>query len=153
MKIEPKTFQPISGQALLDLPQVLALQADTQFAMRVVASVLPFRVNNHVLEELIDWSRVPDDPMFRLVFPQPGQLEPAVFDRVADLLRAGAQEAQIREEVQRIQKIDLNPHPAGQLEHNIPVFEGERQQGIQHKYRETVLFTAWSQARYGDEKR
>ena len=90
MKIEPKTFQPISGQALLDLPQVLALQADTQFAMRVVASVLPFRVNNHVLEELIDWSRVPDDPMFRLVFPQPGQLEPAVFDRVADLLRAAS---------------------------------------------------------------
>jgi hypothetical protein len=32
--------------------------------MRVVSSVLPFRVNDYVIKELIDWSRVPDDPIF-----------------------------------------------------------------------------------------
>ncbi|MCH2100319.1 MAG: lysine 2,3-aminomutase [Planctomycetes bacterium] len=138
--IEPKTFQPISGQKLLDLPQVRALPADTQFAMRVVATVLPFRVNNHVLEELIDWSRVPDDPMFRLVFPQPGQLEPQVFDRVAELIKAGADEDTVQREARAIQTQDLNPHPAGQLEHNVPLVDGVRMDGIQHKYRETVLF-------------
>jgi KamA family protein len=108
--------------------------------MRVVSSVLPFRVNNHVLDELIDWSRVPDDPIYRLVFPQRGQLEPQVFDRVAELVASGADEPTIQEAVRRIQMEELNPHPAGQLEHNVPIFEGERQQGIQHKYRETVLF-------------
>ena len=137
--IEPKPFQPISGEKLLDLPQVRALPEDTQFAMRVVSTVLPFRVNNHVLEELIDWSRVPDDPMYRLVFPQPGQLEPQVFDRVADLLRAGADGDTIRHEARAIQTQDLNPHPAGQLEKNVPRVGGQRVEGIQHKYRETVL--------------
>ena len=33
------------------------------------ASVLPFRTNNYVLSELIDWGRVPHCPMFRLVDP------------------------------------------------------------------------------------
>lgn len=137
---ESKTFQPLSGQALLDLPQVRDLPNDVQFDMRVVASVLPFRVNNHVLDELIDWSQVPDDPMFRLVFPQRGQLEPELFERVASLLKSGASDEQIKREVRSIQTIDLNPHPAGQLEHNVPLWNGERQEGIQHKYRETVLF-------------
>ena len=38
------------------------------------ASVLPMRANNYVVEELIDWSNIPDDPIFQLVFPQPGML-------------------------------------------------------------------------------
>jgi KamA family protein len=36
--------------------------------------------------------------------------------------------------------LELNPHPAGQLEMNIPVLNGRKIEGIQHKYSETVLF-------------
>ena len=34
----------------------------------------------------------------------------------------------------------LNPHPAGQMEHNVPRLDGQPLNGMQHKYRETVLF-------------
>ena len=34
----------------------------------------------------------------------------------------------------------MNPHPAGQLTHNVPALDDRPLQGIQHKYRETVLF-------------
>jgi KamA family protein len=34
----------------------------------------------------------------------------------------------------------LNPHPAGQMELNVPRLNGEPMQGMQHKYRETLLF-------------
>jgi KamA family protein len=38
-------------------------------------------------------------------------------------------------------RAELNPHPAGQMQMNIPLdAEGELLNGIQHKYRETVLF-------------
>jgi KamA family protein len=37
-------------------------------------------------------------------------------------------------------RLTLNPHPAGQLEHNVPMLKGKKLTGIQHKYRETVLF-------------
>ena len=36
--------------------------------------------------------------------------------------------------------MQLNPHPAGQMDLNVPVVNGKRYNGMQHKYRETVLF-------------
>jgi KamA family protein len=108
--------------------------------MKVVASVLPFRVNEYVVEELIDWNQVPADPIFQLTFPQPGMLAPGHFERVASLLRRNAAKATLDPVVQEI-RAALNPHPAGQLELNTPrLASGEAVDGIQHKYRETVLF-------------
>ncbi len=34
----------------------------------------------------------------------------------------------------------MNPHPAGQMTHNVPMLNGEPLDGLQHKYKETVLF-------------
>ena len=49
------------------------------------------RTNNYVVSQLIDWSAVPDDPMFQLTFPQPGEalgeekyVEPRKFGRVTE---------------------------------------------------------------------
>ena len=115
------------------------LSEEERFAMRVVAQVLPFRVNRYVIEELIDWSAAPDDPIYRLVFPQRGMLEATDFDRMAGLLRSGADRKAIRALADEI-RAGLNPHPAGQRELNVPRLDGEPVSGLQHKYRETVLF-------------
>ena len=40
--------------------------------IQAVASLLGFRVTSYVTDELIDWSAVPDDPIYRLYFPDPG---------------------------------------------------------------------------------
>ena len=107
--------------------------------MRVVANVLPFRVNEYVVDELIDWEQVPNDPIFQLTFPQPGMLEPRQFQRMADLMRNGSDKQSIQQLAWEIRQ-ELNPHPAGQREMNVPVLDAERLAGLQHKYRETVLF-------------
>ena len=107
--------------------------------MRVVANVLPFRVNEYVVNELIDWARVPDDPMFQLTFPQPGMLEPTQFQRMADLLRRSDDKRAIQQLAWEIRH-ELNPHPAGQRELNVPLLGEERLSGLQHKYNQTVLF-------------
>lgn len=116
------------------------LSAKQRFDMRVVASVLPFRVNQYVIDELIDWSNIPDDPMFQLVFPQPGMLSQTHFSRIADLLHGNADKAVLDQAIAEV-RAELNPHPADQMALNMPRDEaGERLDGIQHKYRETVLF-------------
>jgi len=132
-------FRVFTARQLDQIPQLHQLSEEQRFDMRVVASVLPFRVNQYVIEQLIDWSAVPNDPLFQLTFPQRGMLRPEHFDRVAQALREEWPAAQFNALVADVRN-ELNPHPAGQLEHNIPELEGERVEGIQHKYRETVLF-------------
>lgn len=107
--------------------------------MQVVAKVLPFRVNQYVIDELIDWDQVPNDPIFQLTFPQQGMLAPEDFDLMAHALHKGAEPAAITRLARDIQA-RLNPHPAGQQEMNVPLLDGEPIAGVQHKYRETVLF-------------
>lgn len=107
--------------------------------MKAVASVFPFRVNDYVVDELIDWDRVPDDPIYQLTFPQPEMLEPTDLDRMMDLHRRGAPSSEILALARSIQG-GQNPHPAGQLAHNVPAPNGEPLLGMQHKYRETLLF-------------
>src|SRR5689334_9822327 len=48
------------------LPQLALVSPEHRAAMKVVAHVLPFRVNNYVINELINWNNVPDDPIFQL---------------------------------------------------------------------------------------
>jgi L-lysine 2,3-aminomutase len=100
--------------------------------------VLPFRTNAYVVEELIDWDAAPDDPIYRLVFPQADMLPAADVRRITGLLTRGAPEQQIRAAVHEI-RMGLNPHPAGQLALNIPDLGDEPLPGVQHKYPETVL--------------
>jgi KamA family protein len=132
-------FQVFTSRQLEQIPQLARLDAEQRFAMKVVASVLPFRVNQYVLNELIDWDNVPADPIYQLVFPQRDMLEPADFDRMADLIRREAEPAEIQAAAREIQA-GLNPHPAGQQELNVPHLDGAPLEGMQHKYRETVLF-------------
>ena len=119
-------------------PRLKALPDDLRHAVRVVGQVLPFKTNNYVVDELIDWSAVPDDPVFRLTFPQRDMLPPEWFARVEAALASGDPE-RLRTVVNGI-RWRLNPHPAGQLEQNVPRLDGERLPGMQHKYAETVLF-------------
>ena len=135
----PQRFKVFTARQLGKIPQLQQLSEQTQFEMKVVSSVLPFRVNAYVIDELIDWAAVPNDPMYQLTFPQREMLEPRYYDAIAKALNEEWEKAEFDALVKEIRG-EMNPHPAGQLEKNIPTINGERVEGIQHKYRETVLF-------------
>ncbi len=135
---EPRRFKVYTARQLDKIEPLQRLDEEARFAMDVVASVLPFRVNEYVIEELIDWDKVPDDPIYQLTFPQKDMLAPEHFERVADAMRSGDKDS-LNQAIAEVREA-LNPHPAGQMEHNIPQVDGERINGLQHKYDETVLF-------------
>lgn len=122
-----------------DIPQAEKLSEEQLFDIAVVGNVLPFKTNNFVIENLINWDDVPNDPMFVLTFPQRGMLLPSHYDEIASLIRRDADRKTIQEVANRI-RMALNPHPAGQLYHNTPFLDGEPLNGMQHKYAQTVLF-------------
>ncbi len=121
------------------IPQVQKkFSEEDLFNMMVVGTVLPFKTNNYVVDHLIDWSKVPDDPIFKLTFPQKDMLKPEHFDQMAEVMKNGTDD-QIRAKSNEI-RMQLNPHPAGQMDYNVPVLDGEKLPGMQHKYQETALF-------------
>jgi L-lysine 2,3-aminomutase len=132
LRLQFYTFRDLEG-----LPQLQKLPAEYRSAMKVVAHVLPFRTNNYVVEQLIDWDCVPEDPIFQLTFPQPGMLSPGHFRRMARALQHGAAE-EVRATADQIRR-ELNPHPAGQLSYNVPTIDDEPVPGVQHKYAQTCL--------------
>ena len=134
-------YESINVHNFEDVPQIRALSPEQRHDIRVVANVLPFKSNRYVVDELIDWSAVPDDPIFRLTFPHKDMLEPEAFRRIDALLDAGASGKEMKVAADEI-RMSLNPHPAGQLDHNVPSVNGQPLPGMQHKYRETVLFFA-----------
>jgi KamA family protein len=120
------------------IPQIQNLPDDQRFAIKVVSTVMPFRVNNYVIEELIDWNNIPDDPIFQLTFMQKDMLNDDQFVRIANILCNGYDDGEIQNVVEEI-RLELNPHPAGQMTMNVPTLDGIPIPGVQHKYKETVL--------------
>jgi len=136
---EKNKFKPYTRQTIRQTPEWSKLTLDQQEAIDVVGRVLPFRVNSYVLSELIDWDRVPDDPIYRLTFPHREMLTEVEYAQLRDQIFKGGEQDRVNQMIHSI-RLRMNPHPAGQLTHNVPYLDGVPLQGMQHKYRETVLF-------------
>lgn len=120
-----------------EIPQINRISPAEKHAVRVAGQVIPFRVNNYILDNLIDWNNIPYDPLYRITFPQKEMLLPHHFESVEHALATKDREVLART-VRTIHR-ELNPHPAGQMTLNIPELDGMPIPGLQHKYRETVL--------------
>ncbi|HWO60425.1 MAG TPA: lysine 2,3-aminomutase [Umezawaea sp.] len=131
--LEGTRFHAYGPRHIDTIARRYGLPPDVRESMRRVSLVLPFRVNDYVLDHLVDWTSVPDDPMFQLTFPQPGMLSDEDDRRLATVTGSA-----LREAVDDIRS-RLNPHPSAQWS-NVPVQGGAAVPGLQHKYRETVLY-------------
>lgn len=136
--IEPKRARFYTAGNIDKLPQFRNLSEQQKFDIKVVSSVLPFRTNNYVVDELIDWDNIPDDPIFQLTFVQRGMLEDRHYDKIAGAISKEKSHSEIKQIANEI-RYELNPHPAGQLTANVPLLDNEPVQGVQHKYKETAL--------------
>ena len=132
-------YQVFARHNLDKIPKLGRLNKEQIESIKIVSEVLPFKTNNYVVNELIDWDNFQTDPMFILNFPQREMLRPNQYRTLSDMLKNNAGKADLDKYIHEL-RLNLNPHPAGQLEHNVPTLKGELLSGIQHKYRETILF-------------
>lgn len=137
---QTKKYKAYTLRNFREIPQVQSIltEEEKQY-IEVVGNVLPFKTNSYVVDELINWDNIPDDPIFQLTFPQKGMLVKSHFAEMRDTLAVnGDNKNEVLKTANKIRK-QLNPHPAGQNE-NVPELNGQKLSGVQHKYNETVLF-------------
>lgn len=121
-----------------DIPQMELLTKEQIISIETVGHILPFKVSNYVVDELIDWNNFENDPFFILNFPQKEMLSNEHFNSMKELILNNTDSEVLKDKIEEI-RLTLNPNPAGQ-QYNVPEFEGELINGIQHKYNETMLF-------------
>lgn len=122
-----------------EIEQIKKMSEEEKLQIEVVGTVLPFKVNSYVINELINWEDVPNDPIFTLTFPRKEMLNPEYYEKVESLIKANSPRKDVNEAANEIRH-HLNPHPAGQMDLNVPVLNKSKLFGLQHKYRETALF-------------
>lgn len=135
--MEVKKYQAITAHTVRSHTRVMERIGNAGKEIDIVSRVLPFKTNNYVVDELIDWNNIPNDPIYTLTFPRRDMLSPGHFRKMEKAV-AGGDEKAIHAAATLIQ-LALNPDPSGQSA-NVPTLHGRHLPGVQHKYRETVLF-------------
>ena len=79
------------------IPQIGRLNEEEKFAIEVVGRILPFKVSNYVIEELIDWNNFQNDPLYIQTFHQRDMLSNKHFNAIAELFKSKAPEGEIKE--------------------------------------------------------
>jgi len=163
LKIEPLNYELYSKNRINEILKSKLNISDYNnidyIPYLAASTVLPMRTNNYVVDQLIDWNNIPNDNIFQLTFPQPGMLNENDLNNIINILLDESKGKEnignnkkstklskfikLREEAEKIRS-GLNPHPAGQKQLNVPKIELNGKihdiPGLQHKYRETVLF-------------
>lgn len=137
--MDAEKFKAYNARSIAGSPYWSRIPEDIKDALASISKVLPFRTNEYVLRELIDWDCVPDDPVFRLIFPHPDMLPPDDYRQLREVLAIPSNDTAAAQYISMLRH-RMNPHPAGQMTHNVPTLDGRPLTGLQHKYKETVLF-------------
>jgi KamA family protein len=114
------------------IPESVKNEIDT------VSRVIPFKTNNYVVDYLIDWENYKDDPIYILNFPNKQMLNPDQYARLSQALKNTNSNGALNKIIHDI-RMEMNPHPAQQMT-NVPLLNGEELRGLQHKYKDIVLF-------------
>ncbi|MBW2363335.1 MAG: lysine 2,3-aminomutase, partial [Deltaproteobacteria bacterium] len=99
----PPRYRALVRSDIDRIDQLQRLAPSEREAMKAVSAVLPFRVNEYIVNELIRWDDVPDDPIYQLTFPQPGMLDAKDLDRMLDLVRRDAPATTLQAAAREIQ--------------------------------------------------
>jgi KamA family protein len=104
----------------------------------IVSRVIPFKTNNYVVDYVIDWENYKDDPIYILNFPNKEMLTKSQYQRLVKVLNDSGSNGAVNKVIYDI-RMEMNPHPAQQMT-NVPMLDGEELKGMQHKYKDIVLF-------------
>jgi hypothetical protein len=91
-----------------EIPQIHNLSKEKQFEVEVVGNVLPFKTNNYVVDNLIDWNNPLADPIFILTFPQKEMLKSSHYSEMSTALKRGQDRKTIQSIANKI-RLQLNP--------------------------------------------
>lgn len=131
-------FLTFNAKNFREIEYVKYLPEEVKHEIDIVSKVIPFKTNNYVVDYLIDWVNYETDPVYILNFPNKNMLRPERYEQLKRAIERNRPQKEVDDLIMKI-RLEMNPHPAQQMT-NVPVMDGEELKGVQHKYRDIVLF-------------
>lgn len=131
-------FITFNSKNFREIEYVKSLPEQVKKEIDIVSKVIPFKTNNYVVDYLIDWENYKDDPIYILNFPNKKMLKSERYNQLEYAIENNFSYEEQYDLIKKI-RIEMNPHPAQQMT-NVPEMDGEVLKGVQHKYRDIVLF-------------
>jgi L-lysine 2,3-aminomutase len=131
-------FLTFNTKNFREIEYIKYLPEEVKHEIDIVSKVIPFKTNNYVVDYLIDWENYETDPIYILNFPNKNMLRPERYEQLKQAIETGSPQKELDDLIMKI-RLEMNPHPAQQMT-NVPVMGGEELKGVQHKYRDIVLF-------------
>jgi len=112
------------------------LPLETRNEFDILSSVFHFKVNNYVLENLINWQNIPNDSMYRLLFPRKEMLSVMDYEFLKALFKKDLKAEELNLFVQRVRK-KMSP-AVKHASTSIPQLNGESLKGMYRNF-ETII--------------
>ena len=129
---------PCSPTALSAVLRERGVAEAASVALRSTAAVIPFKTTPYIINELIDWRRVPDDPIFKMNFPAPGQLPRTDLAVIEQLVLSNADDTTIDAACRHLRYRLLASQTHGD-DRGIPLIDGQPAVGVFHNFPHTVF--------------
>ncbi len=129
-------FKSYSNSTFKNTDYYHRLPKKEQEVFDILSTVFHFKVNNHVLDNLIDWKNIPNDPIYKLVFPRKEMLPLVDYEKLKRLFKIGLD---TKTRIQFVQQVKNKMYP--EVKHSSTSFPKENGTIIQGAYRNfpTVL--------------
>ncbi len=133
-----RRFKAVTKRDLATSSPFKHLAPELLRSLQVMAEILPFKANRYVVDELIDWEKVPDDPIFQLTFPNRAMVPEETYACMDDVLRSDP-DAETLKMVGIILRNGLIPRQPETGESPLPAHDGKEIPGLYRQFRETLL--------------
>ncbi len=110
-------------------PYYNRLPSNEKEVFDILTSIFHFKVNTYVLDHLIHWDTIPNDPIYKLVFPRKEMLSPIDYNHLKTLYHNGLKSKDI---IPFVQHIKQKMHP--EVKHHSTSIPKENGQVIKGMY-------------------
>jgi L-lysine 2,3-aminomutase len=114
------------------------LSEDIREELEVVTKVFPFKTNRYVVDSLIDWENIPQDPIFKINFPNRQMLPEDEYDHLLQLIRNNSTGNNLPDFIDalRSKKASKDVYTSEQY---IPILDNKPLYGLVHQFPNTLV--------------
>lgn len=121
-------FTPYTSTNLKSTSYWAQLPDSEKETFNILTRCYPFKANNYVLENLIHWENIPEDPMYKLIFPRKEMLSELHYRMLLEMQRAGMDEEFMTQLVGSIKRA-MYPEMR-HTDHSMPKHKGKWIKGL-----------------------